>query len=318
MMRILFAGTPEMAVPSLELLSREHEILGVLTNPDRVQGRGRKLIPSPVKKKALELGLSLMQPEKLDRNFRDGIAAEGPALLVAVAYGKIFRRNFLDIFPRGGVNLHPSLLPLYRGCSPINAVILNGDGKTGITIQSLAEAMDSGDILAQEVCPLGGRETAGELTAYLARVGAELLVKTLRAMEGGTLEPRMQEEAKASYCGKIGKDDGLISWKEPAVKIERALRAYAPWPGVYTYFEGRRLNILGAVPLGYTPFGKGPADLGAGTVLSLDRKEGILIQTGRGILAVRSLQLEAKKAMDHLSFCNGIRGFIGSRLGGKE
>ena len=307
-----------MAVPSLERLSWEHEIVGVLTNPDRIRGRGRRLTASPVKEKALALELPLVQPEKLDREFREAMISRRPSLLVVVAYGRIFQQVFLDIFPRGGVNLHPSLLPLYRGCSPINAAILNGDAETGITIQRLVAAMDSGDILAQEVYPLGGTETTGGLTTSFAQAGSDLLVKTLRAMEEGTLKPRAQEEAKASYCGKLGKNDGRISWSDPAVKIERTFRAYTPWPGVYTHFKGKKLNILGAALFKGEFPEKDPRVLAAGTVLGIDKKEGILIQTGRGILSVRSLQLEAKKAMDHLSFCNGTKELIGSRLGGNE
>lgn len=317
-MRILFAGTPEIAVPSLESLSREHEIVGVLTNPDRVQGRGNKIASSPVKVKAEALGLPLLQPEKLDEEFRREVASRKPDLLVAVAYGRIFRQDFLDLFPRGGVNLHPSLLPLYRGCSPINAAILNGDEETGVTIQRLALQMDSGDILAQEIYPMRGDETAGELTETFAESGAKLLVQTLAAMEEGRLEPRIQEEDRVTYCGMIKKDDGLICWSDSAVRIDRTLRAYIPWPGAYTYFHGKKLNILEASLFKGEIPGKDLSKVHPGEVLALNKKAGILIQTGEGILAVRSLQLQAKKAMDHLSFCNGTRDFIGSQLGGNE
>ena len=163
---------------------------------------------------------------------------------------------------------------------------------------------------------MGGSETAGELTAYFARTGAELLGKTLRAMESGTLEPRVQEEERVTYCGLIQKDDGLIDWSRSAVDIERSLRAYTPWPGVFTFFGDKKLNIIEAEIFESEIPGKTAGK--PGEVLALNKKKGILIQTGGGILAVRSLQLQAKKAMDHLSFCNGTRDFIGSRLGGNE
>jgi len=313
-MRILFAGTPQIAAPSLERLARDHEIVGVLTNPDRTQGRGKKVIFSPVKQVALDLNLKILQPEKLVQEVRDEIAELKPDLLVAVAYGKIFGPKFLGLFPRGGVNLHPSLLPLYRGATPINAAILNGDDKTGVTIQRLALEMDAGDILSQREYDMTGQETAESLTEYFSHTGAELLGETLNVMEKGTLDPSSQDESQVTFCGMINKDDGLIDWSDSAEKIERTLRAYTPWPGIFTFFQEKKLNIVKASLFdGMIPGKEGGAP---GEVLALNKKIGILIQTGEGVLAVQVLQLQSKKAMDHLSFCNGIRDFIGARLGG--
>lgn len=313
-MKILFAGTPQIAVPSLEQAAKDHQVVGVLTNPDRTQGRGRKVFYSPVKEKALELGLNVLQPEKLDAQAVAEIAALEPDLLVAVAYGKIFRKSFLDLFPQGGVNVHPSLLPLYRGATPINAAILHGDEETGCTIQRLALKMDAGDILAQEKYTMTGDETCGTLTDYFSQVGARLLGRVLNDMEAGRLKPVVQDESKVTFCGMIQKDDGLIDWNASAQSIERALRAYTPWPGVFTNFGEKKLNILRASL--YDGMVPGKENSEPGDVLALNKKLGILIQTGSGILAVTSLQLQSKKAMDHLSFCNGTRDFIGSRLGG--
>lgn len=315
-MKILFAGTPEIAVPSLELLHQNHDIVGVLTNPDRHQGRGRKPSGSPVKQRAQELDLPLYQPEKLDRAFRDQISRLNPDLLVAVAYGKIFSRKFLDLFPRGGVNLHPSLLPRYRGPSPINAAILNGDEETGVTIQKLALEMDAGDILAQQVYRLKGDETTGELTGYFGESGAALLADVLERLDKNGVQPVPQDPDRVSFCRLIDKEAGFIDWNESASYIERQIRAYDPWPGTCTFFEGKKLNILKARV--YREATAAEESKVPGQVVALNKKTGILIQTGEGLLAVQMLQLQSKKALDFLSFCNGTRNFIGARLGGNE
>ena len=315
-MKILFAGTPEIAVPSLELLNKSHDIVGVLTNPDRLQGRGKKTSESPVKLKARELELPLFQPEKLDQDFRNQVKQLQPDLLVAVAYGKIFSPRFLDLFPGGGVNLHPSLLPRYRGPSPINAAILNGDGETGVTIQRLAREMDAGDILAQQTYTMRGEETTGELTRYFGEAGAILLADVLDRMEHDRLNPVAQDSREVSFCRLIDKEAGRIEWMDSASVIERKIRAYDPWPGAYTFFEGKKLNILKARV--FEDDWESEQPKAPGEVVAMKKKTGILIQTGEGLLAVQTLQLQSKKALDFLSFCNGTRNFIGARLGGDE
>ncbi len=312
-MRIVFAGSPDIAVPALEALEKEHEIVAVLTNPDSTRGRGRNGCVTQVKEIALEYGLQIIQPDKLNSEVRDVIAALKPDILVAVAYGKIFGPKFLALFPMGGLNLHPSLLPLYRGCSPVNTAILNGDSQTGVTIQRLALKMDSGDILMQENLPLAGDETAGRLLNICADLGAGLLVKTLKGLEEGSLKGITQNEADVSYCSFINKKDGEISWEKSAVEIERMFRAYQPWPGIYTSFRGHKLNIL-EISL-YTEKASSDDEV-PGRVLGVEKNKGILIQTGDGILLVSRLQLQAKKPLDFSSFINGNRDFTGSVLGG--
>ncbi len=319
--RILFAGTPEIAVPSLERLHESHEIVGVLTNPDREAGRGRRISFSPVKEKALELGLPVFQPDKLDAEFRGEVTALDPDILVAVAYGKIFGPKFLALFPSGGVNLHPSLLPKYRGPSPINAAILAGDQETGITVQRLALEMDAGDILLQERVPLTGAETAGTLTAFAAERGAALLDEALRLLEDGRAVPRPQDGASATFCGLLTREMGRIDWGRSAVDIDRLIRAFTPAPGAWTTFRGETLRILSASPAGSDSETVRAGSVGEGRrpkpgkILGVDKKRGILVQTGQGILAVTELQLQSKKAMDHRSFANGIRDFDGAFLG---
>lgn len=308
-MRILFAGTPKIAVPSLKALTAEFEICGVLTNPDRKTGRGRKIISSPVCQTARELDLKILQPEKLDSAFLNEVKTLKPDLLVVIAFGKIFRKDFLDLFPMGGINLHPSLLPRYRGPSPLNEAIKNGDKVIGLTVQKVALNMDSGDILLQPVLELDGTETTGSLSDKVADLGAPLVVEAVKILEKDRGAGIPQDHLEATFCKLITKEEGEIDWSQSAEEIERQIRAYYPWPGAYSWYEGKKLNILEA--------GLAPVDTAGGkpgTVLSFNKKEGILIATGRGVLAIRRLQLQSKKPMDYKSFYNGNRNFVGSTL----
>jgi methionyl-tRNA formyltransferase len=317
-MRIFFAGTPEFAVLPLQALANHFTICGVLTNPDRPVGRSRRPLPPPVKIKALEMDLPVIQPEKLDQDLRETVRALNPDILVVAAYSKIFRENFLTLFPNGGINIHPSLLPKYRGPSPVQAAILNGDAEAGVTVQRLALKMDTGDILAQERISMKGNETAPELLDLSFRIGSRLLVDVIWRMQKGSLQPIPQNEEQASYCRLIQKEDGLIDWNEDADRIARMIRAYLPWPRAYTLYGNLDLFLLEGDVL---PNGRSMGvDSGGGSepgrVVGMDKEYGILIHTGRGILFVKRLQLETKKMMDWRSFLNGVRNFIGSRLGG--
>ena len=314
-LRVLFAGTPEMAVPSLRSVAARHDVAGVLTNPDRETGRGRKTAPSPVKTAARELGIPVFQPEKLDAAFRGIVRGLEPDILAVVAYGRIFGPQFLACFPRGGINLHPSLLPRYRGPSPINAAILNGDGETGISVQRLALRMDAGDIILQETLPLSGTETARELTGVAADRGAVLFAEALDRIAAGTAASTPQDESKATYCGLLGKEQGRIDWGAGTAVIERMVRAFDPWPGAWTLFRGESLRIMSSTvyPEKAPENHAGPGK--PGKVLGVDKRAGILVQTGDGILALRELQLQSKKAMDFASFINGVRDISGCVLG---
>jgi len=314
-MRILFAGTPSLAVPSLEKISRAHRIVGVLTSPDNPAGRGRAPEPSPVKLAALALDLPVMQPTRLDQAYREEVRKADPQILVVAAFGRIFRQQFLDLFPLGSINLHPSLLPRFRGPSPVSAAILSGDPETGVTIQRIALKFDTGDILAQERYPLTGEETTATLTSALAEKGAEMMVSVLAAFEKGTPpEPIPQNEADATYCHTLQKEDGAIRWDEPALLIDRKVRAFDPWPRAATSMGGESLLLLKChVYPGTLP---SEASIDApGAVLSVDKGHGILVRTGAGILAVERLQKQFKKPMDWRSFLNGHPGMVGTRLG---
>jgi methionyl-tRNA formyltransferase len=325
-MRVLFAGGSEISLPSLRRTAENHEVAAVLTHPDKPAGRGRKYVQNPVKAEALALDLPVLEAEKLDLELREQVAGLEPEILVVVSYGKIFGPKFLSLFPRGGINLHPSLLPKYRGPSPIQAAILDGDSKTGITVQRLAPAMDSGAVLEQEEVPLSGGETAGSLTERVAGPGAEMLLRVLDRIEAGIERETPQAEAEATYCSLVSKKDAVIDWTEAAIQIARGVRAYSPWPKARTTFRGNPLFILEAEAVDAEATGapgvsekiSGPGTEAPGKVTGVDKNSGILIQTGNGTLKVKRLQLGGKKPLDFTSFLNGVHGFIGTVLGAEE
>ncbi|MDR0383559.1 MAG: methionyl-tRNA formyltransferase, partial [Spirochaetaceae bacterium] len=218
------------------------------------------------------------------------------------------------LFPLGGINVHPSLLPKYRGAAPIPAAILNRDSETGITIQRIAAELDSGNVLFQETVPLSGRETAASLGADMAEKGAALLVRALCAIAEGAVSETPQDDSVATFCGKIKRQDGLIDWRLDAASIDARIRAFTPWPLSYTRHGNAELYILEAAPY-YGPVGADTASGAAGAVIGTDRNAGIVIKTGNGLLAARHLQYSARKALDWRSFLNGARNFIGSTLG---
>jgi methionyl-tRNA formyltransferase len=340
-MRILFAGTPEIAVPCLQTLIAGDEawtLAGVLTNPDRPKGRSGKPEPSPVAAFVEEFlttnhtnltnksneKLPVLKPESLKEQAREDVAALKPDLLVSFAYGRLFGPKFMALFPLGGINVHPSLLPKYRGPSPIQEAILRGDTVTGVSIQKIAPAMDTGDILAVKEIPLDGRETAESLGARVAEIAAPLLAQTLkdiaRPASIGEEPAGRHQQGEASYCSLIEKDSGRIDWNRSAREIDAQIRAYTPWPLARTGHKGQILYILEALPLSGDAGGS-QAELGQtvpGQVLGKDPKNGILIQTGDGILAVSRLQYRARKALPAGAFLNGARDFIGSRLVSEE
>ncbi len=316
-MRILFAGTPDIALPSLRALYEAGlDIVAVLTAPDKPAGRRRTLQAPPVKVQAAEWGIPVLQPSRLDGTAREEVTRYQPDLLVVVAYGKIFGPRFLDLFPRGGVNVHPSLLPRYRGPSPIPAAILAGDSVTGVTIQRITLEMDAGEILAQREVPLAPDATVLQLETRLGELGAKLLLETVQSLAAGTVVAREQNEQDASWCGLIRKDDGSLSWQESALQIERMVRAYTPWPGVRCSWNGVPLVFTEAVVVS-SGTGETRTDRPQetpGTVLGVDNRAGILVQTLNGVLAVRRLKLQARKEMDFRAFLNGNSSIIGSVL----
>jgi methionyl-tRNA formyltransferase len=263
--------------------------------------------------------------ERLGAQAREHIAPLAPELLLVFAYGKIFGPKFLALFPRGGLNIHPSILPRHRGSSPIPQAILDRDEETGVSIQGLATEMDCGDIYALEKIPLQGREGALALSEACAAIGADLAVKVLDQIARGVAQPRPQE-GPPTYCAKIAKEDGCIDWGRESYTIDAQVRAFEAWPQAFTFLDGQRLAILEAQP--WSPPGdldtssplEAPIILDAlpaqacGTILGMDRKCGIIVKTGSGFLALRRLQLAGKKALSYKEFANGARNLIGKLL----
>lgn len=316
-MRVLFAGSPEIAVPSLAAVVRDHDVVGVLTNPAAPKGRGLREVRTPVEEAAADLipETPILAFDRLGPEAREAVAALHPEILVSFAYGRIFGPKFLALFPRGGVNVHPSLLPKYRGSAPIPWAILNRDSETGITVQRLALRMDCGAILAQEVVPLSGRETTETLSELMAERGADLLASVLQRLERGEAEETEQDESRATYCSLLRKEDGRVDWTMPAPDIDARIRAFHPWPGAYAELRGRRVNLLESEPY---PEGvleaPPPVRPEPGTVVALDKSRGIMVQTGNGLLALRRLQLQTKKPLPFREFANGVRDLVGARF----
>lgn len=310
-MRILFAGTPPIAVPSLKAVAESFPVVGVLTAPDRSAGRGGRKAAPAVKLCADELGLPVLQPAALDSESRERAASLNPELLVVFAYGRIFGPKFLALFPRGGINMHPSALPRYRGPSPLTAAVLAGDEYTALTVQRLSAEMDAGDILSQTPLAVAPGETAGSLGAKAAAAAGDELIEVIRRLASGTAEGRAQDHRRATYCRSVRKNDALIDWSRSARHIERMVRAYQPWPKAFTVLGGKRLILLESEVITDETVESEPP----GTCVGVDSSRGILIQTGAGILAVSRLQSASRTAMDFRAFLNGAELSRGTRLG---
>lgn len=312
-MRIVFMGTPEFAVPALEHLVFEgYEVTAVYTQPDKAAGRGQHFVVSPIKQAALNLNLTVVQPT----SFKEAgavaqLASFQPEVIVLAAYGQLLPQSVLDIPARGCINIHPSLLPRYRGASPVAAAILGGDEFTGVSIMLMDRGLDTGPVLAQAQIPVLPPDTTGSLTAKLSRIGAQLVLDVLPRWLKGELKPQPQDESRATSSGMLSKEDGEIDWHLLAVDIWRRVRAFQPWPGCYTLWQGRQLKILDTVPLS-----KEEA-LEVGRVITLNQGEVAFgVNTGDGILGVLRVQMEGKRAMSSAEFLRGQRQFIGAILPG--
>lgn len=326
MLRVLYAGSPDASAMTLERLLKEsesdssYEIVGILTNPPSAQGRHKELVPTAVEQCARKWNeahadqakqIAIFTPEHLDSACREKIAEVSPALFVCFAYGHIFGPKFLASFKLGGINLHPSLLPRYRGCTPVNAAILNRDKVSGYSVQRISLATDEGDLLMQKEIALDGTETTETLLNRCAVEGAASLVVILREIaQKNELPPAVSQSGEPTYCPLIKKEDGKINWNNAAVQIDAQIRAYTPWPGCFTEANGIQLRILKGRALQQ----EGNASAAPGTVIAYDKAVGILIKCGEGVLAATELQFQAKKAMDYKSFMNGARDFVGTVL----
>jgi methionyl-tRNA formyltransferase len=298
--RIVFMGTPSFAIPALqELLKGPDKLVGVVTQPDRGKGRGRKVVVSPVKELALRHGLTPLQPEKAkDEAFQERLKDLRPDVIVVVAYGQILPRSVLDIPKYGAVNVHASLLPRYRGAAPIAWAILNGEKRTGVTTMILDEGMDTGDILLQADTPVGDDETGETLRDRLASLGAQLLSQTLEKMKSSTIQPIPQDHSKATYAPPLRKEDGHLDWKKEAEEIDRRVRAFNPWPGAFTKLGDLLLKVYkGEVRE------KAPSER-AGTVVWVG-SDFIEVETGKGSYLLKEVQLEGRRRMAVREFLSG-------------
>lgn len=307
-LRTVFMGTPDFSLDTLRgLIAAGCNLVGVYTQPDRPKGRGKKLAPPPVKELAAEHGIPVFQPQKL----RDPAAVEElkslqPDLIVVVAYGQILPQAVLDIPRYGCINVHASLLPKYRGAAPINKVIIDGEGETGVTTMLMDVGLDTGDMLVKRTLPIGPDETAGELHDRLAPLGREAMEETLRRLCAGTLEAQKQDDAQSCYAGMMKKEDGRIDWSQPAQQVHNLVRGLDPWPAAYTSLNGEMLKI------GKTSVTTGTGN--AGTVVAADN-DGVRVACGEGVLVVGELQLPGKRKMAAADFLRGHQLPAGTRLG---
>lgn len=298
--RIVYLGTPEFALPALKALAEtDHDIQLVVTQPDRPSGRGRKLTPPPVKVLAEQLGLKIWQPACVnDSDVCEKLREMKPDLIVVVAFGGLLCCDILELGKFPPINIHPSLLPAYRGPAPINWAVLNGDMETGVSTMMLDEGMDTGPVLMVKKTPIGPDETAGELHDRLAQMGADLLVETINGLLTGKVVPSPQPQIGLSIARMLKKQDGLIDWTRPAEKLAFQIRGLDPWPGAYSTFKGKNVKLFGARP--------GPGKGEPGQVLALE--DGRLhIGAGEGSLAVAELQLAGKKRQNAFNFWQGQR-----------
>lgn len=306
MARIVFMGTPEFAVPALEKLIAHHEVIGVVTQPDRPAGRNRQLQASPVKQTAVEHGIPVFQPEKLRRaEAIETLRQWQVDAYVVAAFGQILPQAVLDIPAYGSINIHASLLPRWRGAAPIQAAIRAGDAETGITIMKMDAGLDTGPMLSWRAIPITADETGQSLHDKLSQLGGDLLIETLPGYFDGSIQPQAQDDTRATFAPRIEKEEGRIRWSEPAAVIERTVRAFTPWPGTFTTWNDKLLKVTGAdVAAGHVAPGK---------VTLLDGR--LAIGTGDGLLLPVRLKLEGRSAVSAADFQRGYPEFRDAVLG---
>lgn len=310
MNRIVFMGTPEFAVPVLHALIETQTVVGVVTQPDKPAGRGRQLRPSPVKVAAEAAGLPVYQPKSLRKPERaDQLRQWAPDMIVVAAFGQILRPHVLDLPPHGCLNVHASLLPRWRGASPIQHAILAGDAETGISLMQMDPGLDTGPVFVKEAVPLAPDETAASLHDKLAELGGDMVRRHLAAIFDGTLSAESQSDDGATYAPMIKKEHGRLDWSQSATTLDRHIRAMTPWPGAFTFWDGRQLKIFAATPAQAPVATQQPP----GTVIQSGGA--IAVTTSDGILLLGDVQLAGKRATNVAAFVRGRPHFIGTHLG---
>ena len=305
-MRVVFMGTPDFSVPALERIATEHEVVAVVTQKDKPKGRGMSVSYTPVKESALKLNIPIYQPDKVkEESFVEELRKLNPDVIVVIAFGQILSNDILTLPKYGCINVHASLLPKYRGAAPIQWAVIDGEEKSGVCTMKMDEGLDTGDIIDVDEITLDPKETGGSLFDKLAKLGGELILKTLQNLEFGKATFIKQDDSKSTYAKKMTKELGHIDFTKDAESIERLIRGLNPWPSAFTYLDGKVMKIWDAdvVDAGGVP----------GTVISED-KDSFVIATGSKALKVNELQLEGKKRMKASDFLNG-RSIEGSKLG---
>ena len=309
-MKVVFMGTPDFAVPTLEkIIEAGHEVIGVVTQPDKAKGRGKKVLFPPVKEKALEHNLTVYQPRRArEPEFIEQMRALNPDVMVVVAFGQILPKDILDIPKYGCINVHASLLPKYRGAAPIQWAVINGDAVSGVTTMQMDVGLDTGDTLLKTEVPLAEDETGGSLFDKLSTLGGELLIETLEKIQAGDIHPEKQDDSQAGeYARTLDKALGNVDFSMSAAAIERLIRGLNPWPSAYTFYNGKTMKLWKAEVVPGT-------DAAPGQIVSVD-KQSFTVQTGEGGLRILELQLEGKKRMDAGAFLRGCALSAGEMLG---
>ncbi len=315
-MRAVYMGTPEIAAVILKsVLASEHEVVAVVTQPDKPKGRGHEMAFPPVKEVALEAGIPVYQPQRArDEEFLAEIKALNPDIILVAAYGKLLPKVLLDMPKFGCINVHASLLPKYRGAAPIQWAVINGDEKSGVTIMHMAETLDTGDMIMTREVTLAPDETAGSLHDKLAEIGGPLLLEAMDALETGRAPRIRQNEEEATHVTMLDKTMGDMNFRQPAVQLERLIRGLNPWPTAYTKLDGKMLKIWKAEVTSAEELSRDQKSHEPGTIVSVE-KERIGILTGEGVLWVKELQLEGKRKMMTEEFLRGFKVEAGTVLG---
>jgi len=308
-LRVVFFGTPEFALPTLDALLRSrHQVVGVVTQPDRPRGRGHKTSHAPVKARALDAALSVLQPERLkDAAFLADLSALGSDLGVVAAYGKILTDAVLATPRLGLINVHASLLPRYRGAAPIHRAIIDGELATGVTIMRVVKALDAGPMLAKDHRAIGQDETSDEVERDLARLGSRLLVGVVDQIARGNAQDTAQDDAAATYAPRLTKDDGVIDWSWPAVRVHNLIRGLHPWPHAFTFLDGNRLILLRSSP-------SADAHTEAPGTILVAEGDRLVVAAGEGTVRLQQIQVEGKRAMAPREFLAGHRVARGNRF----
>lgn len=310
-MKVVFMGSPDFAVPSLQaLVDSRHQVAAVVTQPDRPRGRGKKLIPTPVKQLADRLGLPVLQPDKLT-SIKNELLAIAPEVIVVVAFGKILSPDVLAIPELGCINVHASLLPRYRGAAPIHRAIINGENVTGVTTMFMDRGLDTGDILLKEKLAIHDQDTVGVLHDRLAEAGARLLLETLQRLKTGTIARTPQNDLESTYASPLTGDDEIVNWQQSSYQIKNLVRGLNPWPGARTTLDGKVLKLWQVKDLGTG----GDQCSHSGSILEIDPEQGIVVQTGKGKVLLTELQIQGRRKMTAPEFLRGYQIKTGIVLG---